>query len=363
MLRASAMFAGSGSSGLVNISAAGVSPRLGGVQTQLASRLRAERALRPVALLSPDALDLSTPRRHLRWVPAFTPTAEPFSPSFERAVREALAITGAQTIHLEGTSGVPVGSVLRLRESGVRVIVSAHDFSLFSTRTHQPAVEEQRLPLARELLAASAGLIFPSQYLLERYRQLASLPLADAEIVEPGVERFDAMTVGDRRVMAVAGSVQPHKGAQLLPALIESLDGSAIEWHIFGGGDETLLRALWRLPQVAVHGYYRAGLPSLLARHRVGLVVLPSIVPESFSLTLSESWRAGIPVAAFDQGALGGRIRRHGGGFLAADVAGLAKIVEEWVEGSLATTVPATVAAPEDSARRHLELYRGWNVP
>ena len=54
-----------------------------------------------------------------------------------------------------------------------------------------------------------------------------------------------------------------------------------------------------RLPNVNVHGYYRAGaLPSLLARYGIGLIVLPSIVPETFSLVLSEARLAGVAVVS-----------------------------------------------------------------
>jgi glycosyltransferase involved in cell wall biosynthesis len=363
-LQAAGVFAAAGHVPVVNISVAGVAPRLGGVQTQLRNRLRAERALRPVALLSPGSLDLSAPWRHMRRIAAFAPASESLSTAFEEAVREALAITGARTIHLEGTSGVPVGSVLRLRESGVTVILSPHDFSLFSAQPHQPEIEHERLQLARELLAASSGLIFPSRFLLDSYRRLSSLPLAEAGIVEPGVPAVEIASGGRRNVVAFAGSVRSHKGAHLLPELIDSLSGG-IEWHIFGGGDEKLLQSLRRRRYVEVHGYYRGALPSLLARHHAGLVVLPSTVPESYSLTLSESWLAGVPVAAFDLGAIGERIGRQGGGFLAPEesgAAGLAVVIRRWMAGEISTSVPATVASPEDAATRHVELYRRWGV-
>jgi glycosyltransferase involved in cell wall biosynthesis len=362
-MRVAGVFAATPHVRIVNISAAGVAPRLGGVQTQLRNRFRAERALRPVALLSPGLLDLSAPWRHMRRIAAFAPVPESISPAFEQAVREALAITGARTIHLEGTSGVPVGRVLRLRESGIDLILSAHDFSLFSAQPHQPEVEEARLAPARELLLACKGLIFPSRFLLDSYRRLSSLPLAEAEIVEPGVPTIPITSTGKRNVVAFAGSVRRHKGAHLLPELIDSLAGG-VEWHIFGGGDEEILRAL-RRRHVDVHGYYRSGLPSLLARHHVGLVVLPSTVPESYSLTLSESWLAGVPVAASDLGAIGQRIGREGGGFLASPesgVAGLAEVIRQWMAGELSTSIPANVVAPEDAAGRHVELYRRWGV-
>src|SRR5258708_16499467 len=116
---------------ILNVAASSISPRTGGVATQLTSRLHVERTLRSVALLSPGLLELSTPVHHIRSIASFRVTSEFVASDFEAAVREALAITGARAIHLEGTTGRPFGTVLRLRQSGLPVVLSVHDFSLF----------------------------------------------------------------------------------------------------------------------------------------------------------------------------------------------------------------------------------------
>jgi glycosyltransferase involved in cell wall biosynthesis len=372
-------FAGASEAGILNVAASGTELRLGGVQAQLAARLRVERGLRSVAILSPGRLEQSGSRR--------------VATDLEAGIRQALAVTGAGTVHFEGMHEVPLPAVLRLIESGIRVIVSLHDFSLFCARPHLieepvgrfcfysedldrchrclqqtwdvPAnAQHDRRSLAREILMAATGVIVPSQFLIDQHRQLFSLPDLVAEVVEPGVPAPPLHTDGERRGIAYAGSVKRHKGAHLLPELAGLLGN--VELHIFGGGDEELLRAIRRVPNITVHGYYRAGtLPSLLARFGIGLVVLPSTWPETYSLVLSEAWIAGAAVAAFDLGAPAERIRRHGGGWLApleSGVDGLGRIIERWRAGSITTTVPSSVPAPEDAAKAHLELYRKWGV-
>src|SRR5580765_6691954 len=127
-LRAAGVLAGAADAAIVNVSATSVAPRTGGVAVQLVTRLRAERALRSVALLHPGGLALSRPFAHVRHLaPAV---------GFEAAVREALAVTGAKAIHLEGTNGVPLDAALRLLGDGIAVVVSVHDFSLFCARPH-----------------------------------------------------------------------------------------------------------------------------------------------------------------------------------------------------------------------------------
>jgi hypothetical protein len=379
-LRARGAFAVKSETPILNVAASGTSLRLGGVQAQLAARLDAERMFRSVALVSPGVLDISHPARHQRRV----------APYIEPAIRDAIGITRARTIHFEGMDGVPFGSALRLIDKGFDVIVSVHDFSLFCMRPHlieEPAgtfcfyshdfdrchgclsaswdvprnEQPDRRAMARQIMTAAKRVIFPSQFLLDKHRELFSLGDFPGVVIEPAIRVTDRGmdAAGPARAIAFAGAVKRHKGAHMISELAQRT-GAAL--HVFGGGDEDLLRGLRALPNVTVHGYYRGGeLPSLLRRHGVGLVVVPSIWPEAHCLVISEAWIAGASVAAFDLGAQAERIRAHGGGWLAPlerGVDGLAAIVEQWLAGNITATPPRTIASPLDAARAHLDLYR-----
>jgi hypothetical protein len=307
---------------ILNFSASSIAPRTGGVAIQLMTRLRAERALRNVALLHPGGLDIGGHRRR-----AVT-------------IDDAMKITGAKAIHLEGTSNAPLAELLRFP-----LIVSIHDLTLFD-------VDRE---LARRVLAEAKALIFPSRFLLEKHREL--LPSIEGEIIEPAIGHPPSAQPPSGEAIAFAGAVKRHKGAHLLPDIARSLD---TELHVFGGGDVDLFRPLRALPNVVIHGYYRAGtLPSLLARHRIGLVVLPSIVPESYSLVLSEAWQAGASVAAFDAGALGERILARGGGWLAppgSGARGLIDIIRLWT----AAAAPPLSIAPQ--SKEVIDVYRKFGL-
>ncbi|HET8796763.1 MAG TPA: glycosyltransferase, partial [Thermoanaerobaculia bacterium] len=339
---------------ILNVSAASVAPRTGGVAVQLLARLACERESRDVALLHPGGLRVLSPAPHRRRIAAR---------GFEESVREAMAICGARAMHLEGTFGAPLDALLRLIQSGVAVIVSVHDFSLASETAHLDAAPSPR-PHARELLASASGLIFPSQFLLERHRELFDLPLADAEVIEPATPAARVELAGGEGI-AFAGSVQRHKGAHLLPDVARQLAERGLALHVFGGGDGSLFRELRRASNVTLHGWYRAGaLPSLLARHRIGVLLLPSIVPESYSLTLSEAWLAGVPVIAFDHGAVADRIRAQGGGHLAplsSAFHGLVAGIDRWRAGDR-LFVPPKIITPHECADMQMEWYRrrGW---
>src|SRR5204862_7861290 len=99
----------------------------------------------------------------------------------------------------------------------------------------------------------------------------------------------------------------------------------------------------------------RAGtLPRLLRKHRVDLALLLSIVPESYGLTLSECWEAGVPVIALDHGAIAERMRARGGGVLvppAADWRGVLAALYHVLDGRWPETVPAAATEPTPSVR------------
>src|SRR5207237_721006 len=121
-------------------------------------------------------------------------------------------------------------------------------------------------PLAQRLLASATGVIFPSPFLRNEYRQRFAF---DGEIVEPPIPMTRKYEPAGRAI-AYAGSVRRDKGGHFIAEIARHATV-----HVFGGGDRALLQPLRRLRNVAVHGYYRGGtLPSLLARHRIGLVVL-----------------------------------------------------------------------------------------
>ena len=68
---------------------------------------------------------------------------------------------------------------------------------------------------------------------------------------------------------------------------------------------------------VGITGPYREEEAEALIRAQAAhLALIPSIWPETWCFALSEAWRAGLAVAAFDIGAQAERIRATGRGWL-----------------------------------------------
>ena len=249
------------------------------------------------------------------------------------------------------------GVLLRPRASGLGPRVHFEGAGLVVNVPYIVSVHDDTLLDQREFLGGAAALVFPSSYLRDHY----GLP---GEVIEPGLSVAPAPSPAQGRAIAFAGAVQRHKGGHLLPAIATALQKRGETLHVFGRGDGDLLRTLRAMKNVRVHGYYAAGtLPLLLQKHGIGLVLVPSIVPEAFCLTISEAWAAGAAVAAFDLGAQGERIRRLSGGWVApleSGAEGIVQLINRYF--SEPAGIPTNIPNSEQSANAYLDLYRrlGW---
>ncbi len=329
--------------------------RRGGAAIQLLVRLEQRATAEPVALLQqlPDRLRCElwgrgVERPVAREWPASGTGPSLSEPSALPRLLEAARWVGATRLHFESLVGLPLALPLAARERGLAFGCSAHDFALFCPRPHlieEPlgrfcefstdpercarclaadwrlpkGFQEERRALAARLVTAADLLEFPSEYMRrEHHRLFPAIDPARTRVIPPQ-SLAEALPLPHRPVsrpprrIAFAGAVHRHKGALEFEAVVRSLALSrrgAFEWHVFGGGDPALLRRLRLLPRTHVHGYYRAGtLPARLAAARIDLVLLLSIWPEAHCLVLDECAAAGVPVVAYDLGALGERVR------------------------------------------------------
>lgn len=135
--------------------------------------------------------------------------------------------------------------------------------------------------------------------------------------------------ITDKDVIDVAfvGVVSIHKGGNILKKLIKNKN-SRIRYHLFGSSELPELNKNQR--NFINHGKYeRDKLPQLLRENNINLVCLLSIWPETYSYTLTESIAAGIPVLAFDLGAIGDRIQENKYGWVIDSKSSTKNIVTE----------------------------------
>jgi glycosyltransferase involved in cell wall biosynthesis len=126
--------------------------------------------------------------------------------------------------------------------------------------------------------------------------------------------RYPERPAGERMRLVVLGRLSPQKGIALLRDAASGLAPFADVTIVGGGGNGVALAAEcgWR----CIEKYELAELPRLLGAIAPHAVLLASVVPETFSYTLSEAWALGIPPVASALGSFRERIVEGESGFL-----------------------------------------------
>jgi glycosyltransferase involved in cell wall biosynthesis len=316
-------------------------PAFTGSQIAMTDRLEIEKDRRTVALVYP--------RDGAWWLEVWTPARTGYFPlgaksNLLEVVGQVARLTRTRIIHIENNTGLPLNLVDGLEKSGLRTILTVHDFIFFCRRPYlieQPYVEfcnystealrckvclrdidpdgrtsqtDYRRVAAPSLRAAS-HLVFPSVFLQRQYELLFPdrQPSQRESVVAPATARSG--TAGgspcDRPNVAFVGGVYPHRGAALIQPIMEKVLESEPKatGFVYGDGDAELFKQLRKAKRVKIQGYYPRGtLPELLARDRISVAVLPSLAPEAYSLVVDECLFAGVPVVAFERGAVGERL-------------------------------------------------------
>ncbi len=143
-----------------------------------------------------------------------------------------------------------------------------------------------------------------------------------------------APTVKSPLKIAFVGHLVAHKGSSLINELVGELslaNGIPLEWHVVGNYSGPLS------PNLYQHGEFtRGNLSNRLKEIRPHIVAILSVCPETYSMTLDESWNAGVPVLSTPHGAPAERVLKSDAGWVlpelskAAVLAKLMVITGDW---------------------------------
>lgn len=115
--------------------------------------------------------------------------------------------------------------------------------------------------------------------------------------------------------VAVVGALGPHKGLNFLQAVVDALPAE-IRVVIIGYADGQITPGWLHADRVWVHGAFEPrDLAGLIRGYGVRLALFPNRQAESYSYTLSDVWRAGLPALGPTAGAIGERIERSRAGW------------------------------------------------
>ena len=381
---------------VLNVSPTPPSPKRGGAQIQMLDRLAEERKVRTVAL--------AYPRDGRWWMEVGTESGSGIialgaARNLDDLIARAASLVGSKIIHIESLSGLPLTLVPDLEDRGLQTVLSVHDFTLFCRKPHlierttgefcdysrdmarcasclsdvDPEQRQNQTDYRRDGAAAferATAVIYPSGFLRRQHEALFSWR-REAQIeavISPATSRPvpPAERPDGRPHIAFVGGAHLHKGGALIAPTMERIlkHNPRAVGFVYGSGDGRLARQLRRMKGIRVRGYYVQGrLPSLLLRDRIAVAVLPSIWPEAYALVVDECLSVGVPVVAFDHGAVADRLRKWNVSDLIPLRIGADDLANSII-GSLSRNleVPKEVISslpqPKSTAQQHMVIYQ-----
>jgi glycosyltransferase involved in cell wall biosynthesis len=240
------------------------------------------------------------------------------------------------------------------------------------TKSAASAQDEWRSDSAA-LLRRSAAVIAPSRFIAKAVADLFSdLQIGDKTCVikneratEPSGSSRVGEDAGERVRVVFVGQFTRSKGSAVFAQIAYALARDPrFSFRVVGGiVDHESLRLARAATRVKTSGWYRRERLAELLDADTDVVALVSVVPESWSYTLTEVLTAGTPVLAFDLGAVGERLRRMGRQrwLVPRDegAAGFVRRLREHAEGGLQWPRGAVEGtwSSEQVAQQHAELY------
>ena len=275
---------------------------------------------------------------------------------------------GPDVIHLHHLKNLPLIALPAAMLSTARSVVSLNDFCFFCMQNHLTRRDDEFcessgggdncamycLPRGKRLLSQLSrhfsaitgetavfnylrgsiqnrktafakfdAVLAPSQYVLDRFNA-EGFESPAARVLEPGIAQFpkneNRATPGRPVRFVSLGNINRDKGAELLIEAFKRISpedatlafhGNIVEKSI----EKTIGAAVRTCPHITHAGPYQENeLPGILAG--ADCLINASMLPETFSLVISEAWMAGLPVIASAHGAPASRITAGKNGLL-----------------------------------------------
>jgi len=183
------------------------------------------------------------------------------------------------------------------------------------SRLEEPITPTSLVARSAGDLARASSVIVPCADAARRLRRHfpQTVPRVVAHEDDPAFEPRQTACVR----VCVVGGIGVEKGYDVLLACARDAAARGLDLSFRVVGHTTGDARLLDTGRVAITGpFERAEAVSLIRQQRAALGFLPSICPETWCYALGDLWAGGLPVAAFDIGAQGERVRATGRGWV-----------------------------------------------
>ena len=200
---------------------------------------------------------------------------------------------------------------------------SGCDLCLGHTLNARPGSQARRRGFYRRVLESATVLHANTLGVQRRYesvygslRRHTGWAVMGVPIADPKPHLADTSAESHFLRVVVPGNFTAFKGGRILTQVFRQLEGAPIKFTLLGRVDTEFSKKLLgpEFTNVHIHGAYnQRDIDDILQGFDVSIHA--SIWPETYCLTLSEAWRAGIVPVVTDIGALGERVQDGVNGF------------------------------------------------
>jgi glycosyltransferase involved in cell wall biosynthesis len=328
-------------------------------------------------------------------------------PEVTAMIRRWIALFSISGVHIQHLLGWPITIGGTLHRLGIPYLYTSHDYyavcpnwNLFDYTLESPCacgwngdcdpgclgafaqahrwtpsndlatVRRMHRAAFAEFCDKASGLVFPSNFALQRVGQTLALDPQRTQVIEHGCDiRLTSTRVHHRdalRIGVVGGVAGPVKGNSNYRALVLRTSHLPVEWYFFGANElpgltKEMLHASTRVEFRG--GYQRKDIADILANAGIDLCVLFPNVDETFSYVLSEVFAAGIPVLVNSKGSLAERVQKHGAGVVVSGIDEACQWIEKTCRDrselqALSQRAPVKLSSNAETALAYLELYK-----
>jgi FkbM family methyltransferase len=171
-------------------------------------------------------------------------------------------------------------------------------------------IVEWRKPFA-DLFAVASTITFFDSSSIDIARQAFDLDDSKIKVIPHLINYFSCdkpVQLAEPLHIATLGMLSHMKGGNVVKTLCEYIDEQGLEVAMTVVGTSYVNTP----PRVTIHGKYNPNdLPIIISKRGINVILIPSIIPETFSYTISEAMAMGLPIVAFDIGAQGNRVKQY----------------------------------------------------
>lgn len=246
-----------------------------------------------------------------------------YSNEYKQMVLSIMKEYGISFVHIHHMIGHCFDIVDACAETGIKYAVSLHDYYLVEATTGVLEKEvgdvsndmvdatEWKNNVSR-LLKNATDIFSPSNYVKNVFTD--KYGVKKITTIEHGMNLIRGQKEikdSNKKNIAFIGVMATHKGSEILDAMIKAAPRD-IRIHLFG----VKCTDVKRKGVFINHGEYKRNeLPELLKKNNIDLVCILSLWPETYSYTTTEAIACGVPVMAFDIGAISERLKSNNIGY------------------------------------------------